>query len=134
MADATAAMLDYNTKEYIVMLPGNQTCADCTAIAPDWASSTYGVLLCLECSGIHRRLGVHISFVRSVHMDEWKREEVQMMLQGGNRGLATYLAEHGEGAKNPTGVMNAGYIDAKYKSTAAAGYARQLQKQVRTGK
>jgi hypothetical protein len=43
---------------------GNRQCADCGNTDPDWASLNLGVLLCIECSGIHRQLGVHISKVR----------------------------------------------------------------------
>ncbi|KAL0307469.1 UNVERIFIED_CONTAM: ADP-ribosylation factor GTPase-activating protein AGD2 [Sesamum angustifolium] len=48
---------------------GNDQCAECSASDPDWASLNLGILMCIECSGIHRNLGVHISKVRSVTLD-----------------------------------------------------------------
>ncbi|KZV49385.1 hypothetical protein F511_10925 [Dorcoceras hygrometricum] len=50
-------------------LSGNDLCADCSASEPDWASLNLGILMCIECSGVHRNLGVHISKVRSVTLD-----------------------------------------------------------------
>ena len=44
-------------------IPGNDECAECNAPDPDWASLNLGVLMCIECSGVHRNLGVHISKV-----------------------------------------------------------------------
>ncbi|EDQ92551.1 uncharacterized protein MONBRDRAFT_13953, partial [Monosiga brevicollis MX1] len=46
-------------------IPGNSACFDCGTSPSDWASITLGIVLCLECSGVHRSLGVGCSFVRS---------------------------------------------------------------------
>jgi hypothetical protein len=45
---------------------------------PRWASMNLGILICLNCSGIHRRLGVHISKVKSVTLDGWKVKWAQV--------------------------------------------------------
>lgn len=50
-------------------IPGNDFCAECSAPEPDWASLNLGILLCIQCSGLHRNLGVHISKVRSITLD-----------------------------------------------------------------
>lgn len=42
---------------------GNDKCADCGKPEPDWASLNLGILVCIECSGVHRNLGVHKSKV-----------------------------------------------------------------------
>lgn len=52
-------------------VPGNTHCVDCDALNPSWASINLGVLMCIECSGIHRNLGSHITRVRSLDLDEW---------------------------------------------------------------
>uniref|UniRef100_M4EEB2 ADP-ribosylation factor GTPase-activating protein AGD2 n=1 Tax=Brassica campestris TaxID=3711 RepID=M4EEB2_BRACM len=48
-------------------IPGNDECAECNAPDPDWASLNLGVLMCIECSGVHRNLGVHISKILLNH-------------------------------------------------------------------
>ena len=52
-----------NPLDILRRVPGNSMCCDCGSSEPDWASLNLGTLLCIECSGIHRRLGVHVSKV-----------------------------------------------------------------------
>uniref|UniRef100_A0A8C1G7N6 Arf-GAP with coiled-coil, ANK repeat and PH domain-containing protein n=1 Tax=Cyprinus carpio TaxID=7962 RepID=A0A8C1G7N6_CYPCA len=68
----------------ILCLPGNQQCCDCGQADPRWASINLGVLLCIECSGIHRSLGVQCSKVRSLTLDSWEPELLKLMCELGN--------------------------------------------------
>ena len=68
----------------IRILPGNDRCVDCGGPHPQWASVTFGALMCLECSGLHRRLGVHLSFCRSTNMDKWTYRQLYRCAVGGN--------------------------------------------------
>lgn len=81
----------------ILAMPGNDTCADCGAAQPRWASINLGITLCIECAGIHRSLGVHLSKVRSLTLDTevWSPEIVQLMLSLGNTSVnSAYLATY----------------------------------------
>uniref|UniRef100_A0A8C9VLY7 Arf-GAP with coiled-coil, ANK repeat and PH domain-containing protein n=1 Tax=Scleropages formosus TaxID=113540 RepID=A0A8C9VLY7_SCLFO len=65
-------------------VPGNEHCCDCGQADPRWASINLGILLCIECSGIHRSLGVHCSKVRSLTLDSWEPELLKLMCELGN--------------------------------------------------
>ncbi|CEG42948.1 arf-gap with coiled-ank repeat and ph domain-containing protein 2-like isoform x1 [Plasmopara halstedii] len=53
------------------LIEANPCCADCGQEPAEWVSINIGCLLCIECSGIHRSLGVHESKVRSLTLDSW---------------------------------------------------------------
>ncbi|XP_078377192.1 arf-GAP with GTPase, ANK repeat and PH domain-containing protein 1-like isoform X2 [Oculina patagonica] len=65
-------------------MEGNEVCVDCGAPNPDWASLNLGALMCIECSGIHRNLGTHLSRVRSLDLDEWPSELTAVISSIGN--------------------------------------------------
>ncbi|XP_057594737.1 arf-GAP with coiled-coil, ANK repeat and PH domain-containing protein 2 isoform X2 [Hippopotamus amphibius kiboko] len=65
-------------------IPGNSSCCDCGLADPRWASINLGIALCIECSGIHRSLGVHFSKVRSLTLDTWEPELLKLMCELGN--------------------------------------------------
>ncbi|XP_015919016.1 centaurin-gamma-1A isoform X3 [Parasteatoda tepidariorum] len=83
-------------------IPGNSHCVDCDAPNPDWASLNIGALMCIECSGIHRNLGSHISRVRSLDLDEWLPEHVSVMMALGNISANNIWEGNTKGRAKPT--------------------------------
>ena len=103
----------------LLYVPGNDVCADCGSANPKWASTSLGVFMCIECSGIHRSLGVHISTVKSVELDTWEEGMVDFMRQTGNKKInAIYEFKLPPGQKKPLSSASrqekTDYIKAKY--------------------
>jgi Arf-GAP/coiled-coil/ANK repeat/PH domain-containing protein len=63
----------------------NPICADCDSKDPEWASINLGALLCIDCSGTHRSMGVHISKVRSLTLDAWDTDLIELAIKLGNK-------------------------------------------------
>ncbi|XP_051979604.1 arf-GAP with coiled-coil, ANK repeat and PH domain-containing protein 2-like isoform X1 [Xyrauchen texanus] len=104
----------------VMAIAGNSTCCDCGQPDPRWASINLGITLCIQCSGIHRSLGVHFSKVRSLTLDTWEPELLKLMCELGNGVInQIYEARREElGARkpqpgDPRHEMEA-YIKAKY--------------------
>lgn len=98
----------------------NKKCFDCQAPNPQWASPKFGIFICLECAGVHRGLGVHISFVRSITMDQFKPEELKRMEIGGNKNCGDYFESHGVDLKLPAKQKYDNYVAEDYKQKLTA--------------
>ncbi|KAK9410961.1 arf-GAP with GTPase ANK repeat and PH domain-containing protein 1-like [Crotalus adamanteus] len=80
---------------------GNSHCVDCEIQNPDWASLNLGALICIECSGIHRNLGTHLSRVRSLDLDDWPVELIKVMSSIGNELANSVWEEKTQGHAKP---------------------------------
>lgn len=117
-------------------LAGNLECIDCHSRTDiSWASVSFGCLMCLQCSGKHRSLGVQTSFVKSVSMDGWKAHEVLSMLEGGNEQLDNFFMRHDMGkklspdsspVKSDGSRRNSLSLLDRYKTKAASFYRQHL--------
>lgn len=124
-------------KTLLRRLPGNLLCVDCGAANPEWASLSYGCLLCMHCSGRHRSYGVATSIVRSIHMDDWTSAQVLAMLEGGNQQLTAFFDRHQMGRPTTATASSSlsclpvsGMVRKRYRTKAALFYRTHLSNHV----
>ncbi|PVH95729.1 ArfGap-domain-containing protein, partial [Periconia macrospinosa] len=108
-------------QELISTVPGNAVCADCGARNPSWASWSVGIFLCMRCAALHRKLGTHISKVKSLSMDKWDNNQVDNMRRIGN--------VESNKAYNPRNVKPQIPIDVDEADSAMERYIRQKYEQ-----
>ncbi|XP_051722506.1 arf-GAP with SH3 domain, ANK repeat and PH domain-containing protein 1a isoform X1 [Ctenopharyngodon idella] len=140
LEDLTKAII-----EDVLRIPGNEVCCDCGAPEPKWLSTNLGILTCIECSGIHREMGVHISRIQSMELDKLGTSELLLAKNVGNSSFNEIL-EGNLPSPSPKPTPSSDmterkeYINAKYvehrfaRHTATTATARQgdLYEAVRT--
>ena len=91
--DASSLLLEeINSKVQLFLdIPANKVCADCSALDPIWCSLAFGIVICLNCAGQHRALGVHITQVKSLTLDEWDDRQIIFLKYGGNDVFSQYV-------------------------------------------
>uniref|UniRef100_A0A1A8G5W7 ArfGAP with SH3 domain, ankyrin repeat and PH domain 1b n=1 Tax=Nothobranchius korthausae TaxID=1143690 RepID=A0A1A8G5W7_9TELE len=133
LEDLTKAII-----EDVLRMPGNEVCCDCGAAEPKWLSTNLGILTCIECSGIHREMGVHISRIQSMELDKLGTSELLLAKNVGNSSFNEIMEANLPSPSpkpNPCSDMtvrkefiNAKYVDHKYaRKTCTSAAAKMIE-------
>ncbi|KAM4543920.1 arf-GAP with SH3 domain, ANK repeat and PH domain-containing protein 1 isoform 3-T3 [Fundulus diaphanus] len=133
LEDLTKAII-----EDVLRMPGNEICCDCGAAEPKWLSTNLGILTCIECSGIHREMGVHISRIQSMELDKLGTSELLLAKNVGNCSFNEIMEANLPSPSpkpNPSSDMTvrkefitAKYVDHKYaKKTCTSAAAKMIE-------
>ncbi|KAM7390265.1 hypothetical protein PAMA_008439 [Pampus argenteus] len=133
LEDLTKAII-----EDVLRMPGNEVCCDCGAADPKWLSTNLGILTCIECSGIHREMGVHISRIQSMELDKLGTSELLLAKNVGNSSFNEIMEGNlTSPSPKPTPssdmtvrkeFINAKYVDHKYaRKTCTSAAAKMIE-------
>uniref|UniRef100_A0A668AQA6 ArfGAP with SH3 domain, ankyrin repeat and PH domain 1 n=1 Tax=Myripristis murdjan TaxID=586833 RepID=A0A668AQA6_9TELE len=133
LEDLTKAII-----EDVLRMPGNEVCCDCGAADPKWLSTNLGILTCIECSGIHREMGVHISRIQSMELDKLGTSELLLAKNVGNSSFNEIMEGNlPSPSPKPTPssdmtarkeFINAKYVDHKFaRKTCASAAAKMIE-------
>lgn len=104
-------------------LPGNDRCCDCGAADTAWVLANKGGLICIDCSGVHRQMGVTVSKVRSFELDQWSEAALGFLERTGNVVLNERLEHRRANADRDrtqltrTDFLRKKYVDRAYVSS-----------------
>ncbi|XP_051910294.1 arf-GAP with SH3 domain, ANK repeat and PH domain-containing protein 1 isoform X3 [Hippocampus zosterae] len=132
LEDLTKAII-----EDVLRMPGNELCCDCGAADPKWLSTNLGILTCIECSGIHREMGVHISRIQSMELDKLGTSELLLAKNIGNSSFNEIMEGNLPSPSPKPGpssdmtmrkeFINAKYVDHKYaRKTCSSAAAKMM--------
>ncbi|XP_074549402.1 arf-GAP with SH3 domain, ANK repeat and PH domain-containing protein 1 isoform X4 [Halichoeres trimaculatus] len=133
LEDLTKAII-----EDVLRMPGNEVCCDCGAADPKWLSTNLGILTCIECSGIHREMGVHISRIQSMELDKLGTSELLLAKNVGNSSFNEIMEGNlPSPSPKPTPssdmtvrkeFINAKYVDHKFaRKTCTSAAAKMIE-------
>ncbi|XP_071671846.1 arf-GAP with SH3 domain, ANK repeat and PH domain-containing protein 1-like isoform X2 [Patagioenas fasciata] len=122
-------------------MPGNRECCDCSAPDPTWLSINLGILICVECSGIHREIGAHLSRIQSLSLDRLATSELLVVRNIGNSGFNGIMeanlpsfslkpTEHSDTALRKNFIISK-YVEKKYAKRSPAAQCSSLPEAIK---